>query len=383
MKLICTQNNFKKAIFNTERVIGKQNTLPILKNIMLKTEKGQLKFSATNLEIGIIAKIGAKIERKGEITIPARLLSDFVNNLPSEEKVLLETKNQTLIITSGNYNARINGLDAADFPIIPKLKSSYLVSLTAQKFKEAISKILFCVAINENRPEFSGVNVDFLEDKIILAATDSFRLAEINLKFSDNEIGDNYRDFITKKNTAIVPYNTFSEIARAINTETKKVDIAVEENQIFFEIDGVQVVSRLINGKYPDYKQIVPQKFSTRAVLAREDFLRAVKISNVFADSKSGEINLKIDSKKSGLIIQAQSHESGENKAKLKADIVGPSQEIVLNSRYIIDGASVISSFNIAILVNNESSPVGIKSINNKSGEILEDYIYIVMPIKK
>ena len=383
MKLICTQNNFKKAIFNTERVIGKQNTLPILKNIMLKTEKGQLKFSATNLEIGIIAKIGAKIERKGEITIPARLLSDFVNNLPSEEKVLLETKNQTLIITSGNYNARINGLDAADFPIIPKLKSSYLVSLMAQKFKEAISKILFCVAINENRPEFSGVNVDFLEDKIILAATDSFRLAEINLKFSDNEIGDNYRDFITKKNTAIVPYNTFSEIARAINTETKKVDIAVEENQIFFEIDGVQVVSRLINGKYPDYKQIVPQKFSTRAVLAREDFLRAVKISNVFADSKSGEINLKIDSKKSGLIIQAQSHESGENKAKLKADIVGPSQEIVLNSRYIIDGASVISSFNIAILVNNESSPVGIKSINNKSGEILEDYIYIVMPIKK
>ncbi|MCD6149370.1 DNA polymerase III subunit beta [bacterium] len=383
MKLICTQNNFKKAIFNTERVIGKQNTLPILKNIMLKTEKGQLKFSATNLEIGIITKIGAKIERKGKITIPARLLSDFVNNLPNEEKILLETKNQTLTITSGNYNARINGLDAADFPIIPKLKSSYLVSLMAQKFKEAISKILFCVAINENRPEFSGVNVDFLEDKIILAATDSFRLAEINLKFSDNEISDNYRDFITKKNTAIVPYNTFSEIARAINTETKKVNIAVEENQIFFEIDGVQVVSRLINGKYPDYKQIIPQKFSTRVVLAREDFLRAVKISNVFADSKSGEINLKIDSKKSGLIIQAQSHESGENKVKLKADIVGPSQEIILNSRYIIDGANVISSFNIAILVNNESSPVGIKSINDKSGEILEDYVYIVMPIKK
>jgi len=383
MKLICTQANFRKAVFNTERVTGKQNTLPILKNIMLETEKGQLKFSATNLEIGVITKIGAKIEKKGKITIPARLLSDFVNNLPNEDKVLLETKNQTLNITSGNYNAQIKGLDAGDFPIIPKLKSNYLFSLAAQKFKEAISRILFCVAINENRPEFSGVNVNFLEDRIILAATDSFRLAEISLKFNRDDISDSYREFITKENSVIVPYNTFSELARAIGNKTKEINVAIEENQIFFEIDGVQVVSRLINGKYPDYKQIIPQKFSTRAVLAREDFLRAVKISNVFADSKSGEINFKLDSKKSSLIIQAQSHESGENKTKLKADIVGPSQEIVLNSRYIIDGANIISSFNIAILVNNESSPVGLKAINDKSGEILEDYVYIVMPIKK
>jgi len=225
--------------------------------------------------------------------------------------------------------------------------------------------------------------MDFLENKIILAATDSFRLAEISLKFNDNEIGDNYREFITKKNTAIIPYNTFSEIARAISNETKKINIAIEENQIFFEVDGVQIVSRLINGKYPDYKQIIPQKFSTRAVLVREDFLRAVKISSVFADSKSGEIDFKLDSKKGALVIQARSHESGENKTKLKADIIGPSQEAVLNSRYIMDGANAISSFNITVLINNESSPIGIKAINDKNGEILEDYVYIVMPIKK
>ena len=383
MKLICTQNNFRKAVFNTERVVGKQNSLPILKNIMLKTEKGRLKFSATNLEIGIITKIGAKIKEKGEITIPAKLLSDFVNNLPNdEEKVLLEAKNQSLSIISGNYKAHIKGLDAVDFPIIPKLKGEYLFSLPAQEIKSTVSKILFCVAINENRPEFSGVNINFLENKVILAATDSFRLAEISLKLNSGA-SDNYRDFINKKDSVIVPYNTFSEIARAIGEETKKINIAIEENQIFFEIDGVQIVSRLINGKYPDYKQIIPKKFNTRAVLTKEYFLRAVRISSVFTNSQSGEVNFILDSKKNSLVIQAQSHESGENKSKLKADIIGPSQEIILNSRYVMDGISAIPSINIAVLVNDESSPIGFRAVNNESGKIEENYIYIVMPIKK
>ncbi len=383
MKLICTQNNFRKAVFTTERITGKQNTLPILKNIMLETENGQLKFSSTNLEIGVFMKIGAKIEKEGKITVPARLLGDFINNLPKEEKVLLEDKNKILNITSGNYSAKIKGLGAEDFPIIPKLEGNYLISLPAHKFKEAISRILFCVSVNENRPEFSGVNTYFLENKITMAATDSFRLAEINLELKNDSIGENYKNFIGEKKSIIIPFNTLSEITRVIDDETKKINIAIEENQIFFEIDGVQIVSRLINGKFPEYKQIIPKKFNTRAVLAKEDFLRAVKLSNVFADSKSGEISLNIDSKKKDLFIQAQSQELGENKTRLKADIIGPSQEVFLNPRYVIDGVNAIFSSNVAISVNNESSPVGLKAIDNKTGKVLAGYVYIIMPIKK
>lgn len=383
MKLICTQNNFKKAIFNTERVTGKQSTLPILGNILLKTEKRRLKFSATNLEIGVIMKIGAKIEKEGEITIPVKLLSNFINNLPSEDKIFLEAKNQNLNIISGGYKTQIKGLSADDFPIIPKLKDDFLFSIPAQKLKNALAKILICVAFNENRPEFTGVNAVFSNDKVILAATDSFRLAEIGLKFGGEEVGGNYKDFITKKKSIIIPANTFSEVARVISPETEKIKVAIEENQIFFEIDGVQIVSRLINGKYPDYKQIIPQKFGTRAVLNKDELLRAVRVASVFADSSSGEVNFKADSKSDKLIIQSQSHEAGESKVNLKADIMGANQEIVLNPRYIIDGINSISSLNIAVLINNESSPVGLKTIDDKSGKVIDDYIYIIMPIKK
>ncbi|MDO8529595.1 MAG: DNA polymerase III subunit beta [bacterium] len=383
MKIICTQDNFKKAIYNTERVIGKQSTLPILENILLETEKGMLRVSATNLEIGVFLKIGAKIEREGKITIPAKLLSNFVNNLPAGDNIYLEVEGQLLKIKSGNYKANIKGLGAQDFPIIPELESEFLFSVPAKDFKEVIPKLLSCVSLDSTRPELGGVNVLLGEEKIALAATDSFRLleAEVSLKKEKNE---NYSIFISKTNSLIIPASTLSEVFRSIAAETQEIKVAIEENQIFFQADNVRIISRLINGKYPEYKQIIPKEFITKTFINKEELLRAVKMASFFTNSKSGEINFKLDSKNHALDIMAQSEEKGENKAHIDIEIEGTDQEIVFNPRYFIDGINAIASPKVALLINSGSSPAVLRMTQekNEKTEITSGFTYVVMPIK-
>ncbi|HDH07615.1 MAG TPA: hypothetical protein ENG89_01180, partial [Candidatus Moranbacteria bacterium] len=188
--------------------------------------------------------------------------------------------------------------------------------------------------------------------------------------------------FIAKTTSIIIPASTFSEILRITSPEANAINIAIEENQIFFEIEGVLIVSRLVNGKYPEYKQIIPQKFNTRAVLKKEDMSRAVKIASAFTSSKSGEITFSINSKNKEVVIKSQSQETGENLTKLPADITGPDQEIVFNPRYVLDGINPIPTAQVAFLVNNNSSPVVIKMVDEKSGNVIEKYTYVAMPIK-
>lgn len=380
MKVICTQENFKKAVFNTEKVTGKQATLPILNNILIETSKGRLRFLATNLEIGVFSSIGAKIEREGKITVPAKILSNFAANLASSESVSLEVSGQILIISSGRYQAKINGFDSDEFPIIPEPKGDFLLSINSAKIKEAISRVSSCIAFGETRLEFTGINMSFGEKEISLAATDSFRLAEVVLALNESGLGNEYRDFVEKENSIIIPSSTMFELLRIIGNEEKEVKIFVEENQIFFELDGIQLVSRLINGKYPDYRQILPKSFETRVVMKKNDILRATKIAGIFTDNRSGEMKIKISEKK--LTINSYSQSYGENEAVFEEDIVGPDQEITLNPRYVMDGLSTIHSTQVAILINNSHSPVGLKSISEKDGTVEDGYVYIVMPVK-
>lgn len=378
MKLSCTQENFKKAIFNTERVIGKQTALPILENILLETEKGMLKISATNLELGVSIRIGAKIEESGKITIPAKLIGNFVNNLPNQDNILLETKEQTLKISSGKYKADIRGLEAQDFPIIPETTDEFLFSFSTQSIREFVPKILPCVSIDSTRPEISGINL-ILNEKINLAATDSFRLAEATVSFKKK---NNYDTFIGKTNSIIVPANAFLEVLRIATPEIEEIDVTIEENQIFFQIENTKIVSRLINGKYPEYKQIIPEKFETKIILNKEEVLRAVKIASLFTNSKAGEIIFKTSTNEGKVEISAQTEEKGENKTELKGKIAGPDQEIIFNPRYFLDGINSISTQEIVILINTSDSPVVLRMINEKE-EIQNDFTYIVMPIKK
>lgn len=381
MKLSCTQENFKKAIFNSERMVSKQNTLPILNNILFEANKEGLKLSATNLEIGVSVQIGAKVEKEGKITIPARLISNFVNNLPHGENVVMEVEDQNLKISSGSVKSMIKGLLAEDFPLLPKKSSEYILNISGLKLKNIISRLMVCVAFNEARQELSGVNVILKEKEILFASTDSFRLIENRMELDD--VSDNYKNFVEKKNSLIIPANTMMELARIISNENEsEVRIAIEDGQIFFEVDGTKIVSRLINGKYPEYQHIMPKEFKTEIVGNKNSIQSAIKMSSVFSSAKTGEVVFKVNPEEKKGFIEARSVEVGENSSELELDMTGPAQEVIFNAKYLLDGINMVGTTKAVILINNESSPVAIREMEEKKESPKDEYIYIVMPIK-
>ncbi len=384
MKLICTGENLKKAIFNCERVVSKKNTLPILNNILFETEKGGLKLSATNLEIGISSKIGAKIEKEGRITIPAKLISSFSNNLPGGENISLELIDNNLKIKNGINKAVIKGISAEDFPLLPLRKTEYLLNIPTLELKSAVLKVMPAVAFNESRQELTGINLILKEKELIFAATDSFRLSECRVKIEENNINkETYKLFIEKNENVIIPANVLVELNRVLAPDIdNRVKITIEEGQIFFEIDGIKLVSRLINGKYPEYKHIMPAEYKTRIVGEKQVLQNAIKMASVFSAGGSNEITLKIEAQEEKIFILSSSAEVGENSAELKFDITGPSQEVVFNAKYLLDGINATTTSQVAILLNSEATPVAVREINEKSGEVLEYFTYIVMPIK-
>ncbi len=381
MKLICTQENLNRILSYLEKVAGKQLTLPILSNFLLETENGRLKISATNLEIGIIGYIGAKIENEGKIAIPAKVLSNFIHNLPSGDVLDLEATKQGLKIVSTTYQTIIKGLDGKDFPIIPEYKEEYFFSFPAQEFKKALSHTLFCMSVNNARLELTGVHIFFYEDRIELAATDSFRLAEEIIPLSHQK--EDYHNFLIQNPSLIIPGSTLHEIMHIITPESTDVKIALKENQIFFEIDGIQIISRIINGKYPDYKQIIPKNFALQVVLEKESFQRAVKIASNFASYNIGEITLSFLPEEKQCIISSESQEIGTNQTILPIEIQNSVQplKIVFNPRYILEGINTLTSDFLLFSANTESTPIALKAYTKNTEE--NNYMYIVMPIRK
>src|SRR3989344_1002144 len=258
MKITVNQKNLKKAINLVERVVSKNTSLPILNNILLKTENGRLKVSATNLEIGVNYIIGAKIEEIGQIAVPARIISDFIGNTV-DDKVLLTTKNNILSINSEKYKTQILGFDAKDFPIIPKIKSKPLAIIPVKLLKNSFLTVLDSVAVSETRPELAGIYMDFNNEKIVFAATDSFRLTEKRVDFKN-----------FSNQSFIIPRNTVIELIRIANELEGDLSFNASDNQISFSNDDFEMVSRIIDGNYPDYKKIIPEKFISRLLVKKD-----------------------------------------------------------------------------------------------------------------
>jgi DNA polymerase-3 subunit beta len=381
MKITCTQENLARALSYLERVVGKQTTLPILSNFLIETEKGRLKISATNLEIGVIVSIGAKIEKEGKITVPAKILSNFIYNLPSGDILTLEEENQHLKVVSTAYQIRIKGMDGKDFPIIPQFKKDYQYVFPAQVVKNALSRLLFCVSINEARLELTGISVSFLEDGIHLAATDSFRLAEEIIPL---EKGVSSQEILNKNTSLIIPNKVLHELIRVIALESTKIKMALEENQIFFEVDGVEIISRIINGKYPDYQQIIPKNFSLQVLFDKQELQRAVKIAGALSSYSSGEIALVFDKENKTCTFLSQSQEIGENKTVLPVGYVSGegSLTIVFNPRYVLEGINVLTTEKILFCANNASTPASLQMVDSEETPD-KRYLYIMMPIRK
>ena len=370
MKLICLQENLKKGINNVSNITGKNLTLPILNNILLSADKKQLKLSTTDLEMAITSQIQCKIEKEGTVTVPAKLLVNFINNLPNN-KIDINVKNNAISLKCENYNSNIKGLDSKDFPIIPKIKSEPIIEIDSFEFKDALEQVINFVSISDIRPEISGVLFDFSnEKKIKFVATDSFRLGEKILNIKNSKIKKE------EIKSIIIPYKTVQELIRIIaNSENTSLKISIENNQVLFNLEETQMISRLIEGNYPNYQQLIAKQFDTTVAVNREELIKAVKIGGFFS-SRINDVRLKINSKKSQIEVFSQDVELGENLSEIKGEAKGKDVEIIFNHKYLLDGLNDISTEKVVIGFNGETSPGIIRP------ESKDDFTYIIMPIK-
>lgn len=383
MKILTLSENFKKGISIVEKIIGRNLTLPILSNILLEADKGRLRASATNLEIGVICNLRAKIEKEGKIAVPAKILGSFLTGVLEGEKMALETKDGILQINFRGSRAAIKGMDAKDFPLIPKPQGEMLFEVDENLFKEGVQKTSICVAASETRQELTGIFFQFSKDKITLAATDSFRLAEYAINLRKEDAGKCYEKFIEKNSAVIVPSRTLQEVARNVaESRGGKIKIFMGESQIFFEVDDAMYVSRLIDGKYPEYKQVIPKDFSSNLLLKREDFLKAVKAASIFSDSKSREVRIKMKSGEKKIQVSAESVEAGENTSDVEVKTgLNKNMEIAFNSRYLIDALGSILTEFVCLGFNDSFGPVALKEVG-KDEKNNEKYLHIIMPIR-
>lgn len=378
MKLICTQENLLQALSALDRVVGKQASLPILSNFLFETVNGRLKISATNLEIGIMVFVGVKIEKEGKIAVPAKILYQFVQNLPTGEILDLEMKGGYLFIKSGVSEMKMKVLDGKEFPIIPSYTKEYNLEIDAQKLKKALNRVLFCVSTNESRLELTGAQFLFEKKQLSIAATDSFRLAEEIILYDENKVSlEENLPF-----SLVIPIGTLQEISRSLNEDIETIRIAVEENQLFIEMGNIQIVSRVINGKYPDYKQIIPQEFQLRVALDKENLIRSLKIASTLSSYSAGEIALIFDTKKEICTVLSQSAEIGENTTTLPGEFLKGEESITLifNPRYLLEGLGAFNEKKVIFSANTPKTPATFEAYVDEANKA---YIYVMMPIRK
>jgi len=365
MEIIVTQENLNKALSAVSRVASVKTQLPILGNILLRTDGNRLLIAATNLEIAITQYIGAKVIKPGSITVPARLISDFISNLP-KESVELKVVNNNLHIKSGTYFSIINGFIADEFPELPTIseESSIQYKINVNDFKQAVSQTIITTGTDSTRPVLTGVFWHSYEGKIYLAATDGYRLSERKLVDTKSNI------------SAIIPTQTLQEVLKNISEDSDDIDILFDDTQVRFRINETEIISRLIDGNFPDYRQLVPKNSTTTALLNKSDFTRITKIAGLFARESGGSVTITADSAKKSLAIHSIASQLGENTSEASAEVNGDGQ-ITLNSRYLNEALAVIDGEKVEFSFSGKIAPCLIKSADKNT-----NYYHIIMPLK-
>ena len=362
MKIIINQKNFKKSLSLVEKVVSKSSTLPILNNILLRTENGRLKLSATNLELGINYVLGAKIDEVGDIAVPGRILADFINGI-TDERISLATKSNVLLINSANFKTQILGSNSKDFPIIPKIKGSSLIIVNTKKLRTNLLSVADAMSLSEARPELAGVFVKIEREKTIFAATDSFRLSE---KIEKNKS--------TQEASVILPRNTVMELIRVCGELEGDVNVNLSDNQISFSNEDFEFISRVIDGSYPDYKKIIPDKFSSRVLINKTELENGVRLAGLFSSNIS---DVKLQCQDSSMILIAKNPDKGEVETRVDALLKNEPFEVVVNYHYLLDGLKVLSEEKVIIEYNGSGSPLVLKPSEVELGET-----YLIMPLR-
>jgi DNA polymerase-3 subunit beta len=362
MKLQVTQENLAKALNNVARIaISSKNPLPILNNILLKTIDNRLSISATNLEIAITEKIGSKVHTNGAITVPARLMQEYVSSLPSG--VLdLELEEHKLHISTDQYRSTINGIIADEFPVVPEIDKGVAWTLPVKECR-GLAQVVFAASTDETRPVLTGVLLQSQKGTLYAAATDSYRLAEKKLIKTAQEI------------SLLVPAAALQELLRILPDGLEEVEVIADAQQVLFRAGDLELVSRLIDATYPDYRKLIPTKFTTTATVDRDEFITITKVSSLFARESAGSITLKVDESTKQISITSIASQLGENTSNAMAVVKG-SGEVTLNSRYLLDVLNVLSAKDVTFSFNGKLEPCVLTDSES------QDRTYLVMPLK-
>jgi DNA polymerase-3 subunit beta len=362
MKLQVTQENLNKALSSVARVASSRGTLSILANVLIKTSNNRLSISATNLDIAITHYIGAKVSEEGSITVPARLMQDFVSSLP-EGIIDLDLDDTKLHVSTDQYKSVVNGIVADDFPVMPAMTNGTDWKIDASLFKKALQQVVFAASGDETRPVLTGVLLKTDNNQLAMVATDSYRLAE-------KQIGEHSSEL-----KLLVPASAMQDLLRVIGDESGDIKIRHDDQQVLFTIGDIELVSRQLDGNYPDYKNLIPKSFEVTAELKKSDFINVTKVSSLFARESAGSVTIVIDEKNQELSIRSVASQIGENNATAKAKAKGTGS-ITLNSRYLLDALNVINGENIQFGFNGKLEPTMLSDPEAK------DYKHIIMPLK-
>jgi len=362
MKLQVTQENLNKALGTVARVANARGTLPVLANVLIKTVNNRLSIAATNLDIAITHYIGAKVAEEGAITVPARLMQDFINSLPSGV-IDLRLDDFKLNIATDQYQSVINGVSAEEFPVMPAITEGKQWSIPAPVLKKSLQQVVIAASADEARPVLTGVYLHTSDGKLYMAATDSYRLAEKELTATKEDVN------------LLVPVSAMQDLLRIVSDAEEDVRVISDDQQVLFRIGDVELVTRLIEGKYPDYRKLVPESFTTTALLKRTELLNAAKVSSLFARESAGSITLNVDEPAQELSIRSVASQLGENTATAAAKVSGGGA-ITINSRYLLDALHALSGDEVSFSFNGKLDPSVLRD------PTAPDYVHLIMPLK-
>jgi len=376
MELLILKENLKIGLGIIERIASKSLSLPILNNVLLSSDGNFLCLTATDLEIAVHYWALSKTEKEGKIVVPAKLLSGFIASIP-EEKILLKTVDNILRAETNNFKTKINGFSPDEFPIIPKVRDEISIEVNSAPFCQGLSKVYKYATQNQARPEISGVYIVFWGNQARLTATDSFRLAEKKLSFDNEKAGGGLEE-----KSFIVPLKTINELVNVGADKKGKLKICLDVNQAMFEFkeEGsgrpqLQIISRLIEGEYPAYQDIIPKQYATQVVLDKDKFNSHLKTASLFS-GRVNEVKIKVDPKKQEILISSQGAEHGENNSILEGKVQGEEMAASFNWRFLIDGLSNMQSSEVLFGLNGEDGAAVLQPVGDAT------YTYIVMPIK-
>jgi DNA polymerase-3 subunit beta len=369
VKLSVMQENLARGLQVVSRAVSSRSTLPVLANVLLRTEDAGLKLTATNLEIGITAWVPGRIDTEGTLTVPARLFNDLVAGLPSGERIDLEAEGATLRIKAGRYQTQLRGIDAEEFPVIPSPGERPTTRVSQKALKRALSEVVFAAATDEARPILTGVLTRMSGDKLTLAAADNYRIAVRSLPILDP----------VEDTSLVVPARSYAELMRVLTDTDDPVDImlASSKSQILFHVEGADIVSRLIDGQFPNYQQVLPTSHSTRAVVDRDELLKAVRISALIASSAANVIRMRMGDEGSGTITIAAAADVGEAQTEVEAAIEGDTVQISFNARYLQEALQSLDQEQLALEFSGPLSPGVLKPTQTD-----EDYVHVIMPVR-